>query len=440
MGSPIGNPIARSLRASKIEVIPTNIMLVILDYYLVPYALFLGASAKEVGLLVAIPHLLGSFAQILASNSVRWFGSRLKLMIQGSALQVCLFLPVALLFLFPQTYRIPLLIGCACALRIFMNLVGTAWGSLMSEYLVAEERGHYFGTRSRIGHIASLGGLFLAGVLLYLVKKVSFGSGFFLLFISAAACRFLSVLLFRKMADLPYHERPESRFTFPMFLGRFRESNFVKYVLYASAITFATQFAAPYFSVYMLDVLGWSYLQYTVIHVMSVVSGLVSFPLWGRHADHVGNAKVLKLTSLLIPFIPLLWVVSQNFYYLMFAEAFSGFVWAGFTLCASNFVLDAVTPEKRVRCLGYFSVFSGVAIFTGAALGGYAVAYLPSFLGSPYLVLFTISALLRLAAHFLLSGRFHEVRVAVRPVNSLALFFSVLGIRPVLGNSKRVEL
>jgi MFS family permease len=183
----------------------------------------------------------------------------------------------------------------------------------------------------------------------------------------------------------------------------------------------------------MLRDVGMSYWAYTCVFLGSVVSGLVSFPVWGKHADIVGNARILKTTSLLLPVIPLLWLASRNVYYLVAVELFAGFVWGGFNLCATNFIYDAVSPAKRVRCLGYYNLFSGVAIFAGAGIGGVLADRLPPLFGYPLLSLFVLSAALRGLARLFLSPHFREVRTAARHVSSAELFFSVVGMRPLAG-------
>ena len=424
--------IEKSLNISWKEGIPASMMLAFLDYYLVPYGLFLGATNRWIALLVGLPQLMASVAQLAAVEAVRLMGNRLRFIVTTSVIQATLLLPMALLAvaIFPGT--LSLLVALAVAFRVLNNLIGTAWGSLMSEYLPPRRRGRYFGWRARVVGMAGVGGVVLGGLVLFLMKKVSLSWGFCLLFLIAAAFRYLSAFLLGKMADLPLTTSPGADFTLVMFLRRFKESNFVKFVLYTASIMFATAMAGPYFSVYMLKELHMSYLTYMLIQLAAVVGGLVAFPLWGRHADLVGNARILKITSLLVPIIPLLWLISRSLWYLMGVEFFSGFVWGGFGLCATNFIYDAVSPEKRVRCLGYFNLFSGVAIFTGALLGGFLVDHLPAPLGSRLLTLFALSGLLRLAAHFWLSPQFREVRESAQPVSSVQLFFSVVGIRPLV--------
>jgi predicted MFS family arabinose efflux permease len=183
----------------------------------------------------------------------------------------------------------------------------------------------------------------------------------------------------------------------------------------------------------MLRDLHFNYLTYTAMLFSAIVAGLIGFPIWGRHADLAGNASILRITGLLIPVIPLLWLISRHPLYIFVIQAFSGFVWSGFNLCATNFIYDAVTPAKRVRCLGYFNLINGCAIFAGAALGGFLGDRLPLLGGFSLTTLFLLSSLLRFLAYFTLSPKFQEVRESAKKVSSTDLFFSVLGIRSITG-------
>ncbi len=423
--------IQKSLNLSWKEGVPAAVMLGIMDYYVIPYGLFLGATVLEIGLLIAIPNLLASITQLFAVQVIQISGSRLKFLTWGTALQAVLLIPVSLLAFVSLEKRIFILIALVTAFKIIGNLIGTAWGSLMSDYLPENKRGHYFGWRSQIVGIAGVTGVVLAGLLLFLLNQTNRALAFFLLFSSASILRFSSSVLMSKMADLPLHYQPGSDFTFMMFLRRFRESNFVKYVLYVSSITFAVHLASPYFSVYMLKNLKFNYLFYMSVHLSAVIMGLIAFPIWGKHADVVGNAKILKITSLLIPLIPILWLFSKNPFYLMGVEMFSGFVWGGFNLCTANYIYDAVSPAKRVRCLGYFNLINGIALCLGASLGGFLAEHLAPLFGHRLLSLFLLSGFIRLAAHFFLSKKFKEVRTSAKHVTSAKLFFSVVGIRPI---------
>lgn len=437
---PRTSPFQSSLQVSWKEGIAASIMIAVSDYYFIPLGLILGATVQEVGLLVAIPYLFGSISQLLAVRVVSLLGSRLRSLVKGVYLQASILFLVALLPLLTFSQRVECFIFLIAIFRIIGNLIGTVWGSLTSDYLAPDERGKYFGWRSQITGLAGVGALIFGGLFLYFFKAISPNVGFFLLMLGTAASRFVSGSLMTKMADVSLAHSEGADFTFFRFLARFRESNFVRFVLFVAGITFATHLAAPYFSVFMLRDLKFNYIAYMTVHLVSVLACLVAFPIWGRHADLVGNAKVLKVTSLLIPLIPSLWCFSQHMAWLIPVEIFSGFVWAGFNLCSANFIFDSVSPEKRVRCLSYFSFINGIALFLGAAIGGFLAERLPPIAGYRLLTLFLLSSFLRFCSHFFLSKGFREIRETAQKISSFDLFFSVVGIKPLLGLNRESGL
>jgi len=430
------NPYLKSLQISWKEGIPASVMQSLADDYSIPLALFLGATHFEIGLLVAVPTLVSSILQLWTSKAVDLIGSRLHCLVSSATGQAVCLLPIAFLPLLIGSWRVSAFILLVTFFRTFGSLISTVWGSLTSDYLPAEERGRYFGWRSRIVGIAGILGTVWGGLLLFSYRGRLQAAGFVILVVVAAFARFLSAGLMARMQDLPAVKKPGDEFTFFMFLRSFRRSNFVKFVFYVASIMFATNLAAPFFSVYMLHDLHFNYLLFMAIRFASVVASLISFPIWGKHADAVGNAKILKLTSFLVPAIPLLWMVSPLPAYLICVEIFSGFVWGGFNLCALNFIYEAVSSGKRIRCLSYFAVINGIAIFLGASAGGLLVEHVPSFHGSAILTIFLISGALRFLSHFILSKKFREVRLAPQKISSLELFFSVTGIRQLGGRNK----
>src|SRR5262249_16400480 len=211
-------------------------------------------------------------------------------------------------------------------------------------------------------------GVVMAGLMLYLYGEVCLGVGFCGLFSLAALARCPSPYFLKQMNDRLHGRDPASDFTFLMFVARFRESNFLKFVVFSASLTFATYLSAPFFAVFMLRDLQLSYLNYMALQVCSSFASLLPLPLWGKHADMVGNVRVLRVSAFFGGLVPIFWLFSHDPAYLMVIQIFGGFCWSGVTLSAANFIYDAVTPQKRVRCIAYFNVINGAALFLGSLL------------------------------------------------------------------------
>ncbi len=425
-------PIRRSLSLSWKEGIASEVTVWIMDYYLTAYGLFLGAGPKQIGWLVAVPLFFASFSQFFVTWLVRRIGSRRRFLFRVGLTQVAVLFPAAFLVLLPIENRVSILIGLIMVFRVGQSLTDTVWFSLMSEYLPAHERPGYFGARSRITGSAGVASLVLGGLVLYALPEAIRAYGFFLLFFITAAARLISIFMLARMTDIPLEHRPEHHFTFWMFIRQFRKSNFVKYVFFSAAMMFSVQLAGPYFSVYLLRDLKVNYMTFMVIHFSSVIVRLISIPRWGRHADQVGNASILKLVTFLFPAIPLLWIFSSHLGYILILQMFAGFLWAGYALCSTNFIYDSVSSGKRVRCLGYWTLICGMGNAAGAFLGGFLAEHLPPLMGYSILMLFLVSTVVRLGLYFLLAPRFKEVRQNIKTVSGLELLLSMLKIRPIL--------
>ncbi len=435
-------PVRDSLNYSWKEGVAAQVSISAFDYFLIPYALFLGASTQQIGLLAAIPNFLSSLSLLFAVRALDIAGTRHKLLSYASGLQAVLLVPVIFLPFLPAstTAKMIFLIFVISGFRVLGSIIGPSWGSLISEYLPEGQRVQYLGWRSRMVSISGIISTAFWGMLLYLLHYMSQMAGFVAIFAGVVITRFISFYLMSRMTDLPHEKNHAAPFSFGAFTERLRVSNFAKFVYFVTTMTFATQFAAPYFSVYMLKNLHFDYLSYTAVQLASVITGLVAFPLWGRNADIVGNAKVLKSTAFIIPVLPVLWIFARDPFTLILIELFSGFVWSGFNLCTSNFIYDAVAPEKRVRYLSYFNLINGGAAFAGASLGGYLGDKLPPLFGYSLLTVFLISAVLRSGASLFLSSKFQEVRQSAKKVSSIELYFSVIGIKPLVGENLEPEI
>jgi MFS family permease len=290
--------------------------------------------------------------------------------------------------------------------------------------------------------IGTFGALVAGGVLLHYAPNFhrTYG-GFILIFSLAFLARGLSAYFLSRMSNPPYPFEKEHDFSLKEFLSQTRHSNFARFVLYTGLIHFSVMIAGPFFSVYMLRDLHFSYLQFMAASSISVLFQFLTLQYWGRFGDQFGNKKLLVLTGFGLPLLPWLWLVSPNFYYILLIQMIAGLIWAGFSLCIGNFVFDAVPPPLRAKCVAIYNLANATGAFCGAILGGWMTRVLPpdfSMLGirwhltSNLFWLFLISGLFRLFFAAVFLPMIREVR-EVEPISVRALIFRVSQIRPFSG-------
>lgn len=426
--------IKKSLVASFWDGVFASCMSGLTTDYITPYALALKASIGQIGALSAFPNLISSLIQLKTADFTEGLKSRKKIITIFAFLQAIAGIPIILLPYLLKYHRVTYLI---IFVTLFISLGAfsvPAWSSLMSEYIPYKKRGKYFGWRNWILGIVAVICSLVSGFILHILKN-NILRGFLIVFTVATICRFISWYFLTKMYEPRFRSQSNSYFSLFDFIFRAKESNFARFVIFVSALIFCANIASPFFSVFMLRDLKFNYLTYTILVVTVTITQICTFNRWGMHADKVGNVKVIRLTSFFIASLPLWWVINRHPLFLIFAQVISGFAWAGFNLCATNFIYDAVTPQKRVRCIAFFNVFIGIATCCGAIIGGYISNLMPELFGYKLLSLFILSSLLRFFVVFSFSRKIREVRPAEK-ISSKDLFYSVTGIKPAFGFSQ----
>jgi MFS family permease len=403
--------------------------------YFTPFFLLIGGSAQQVGVLNALSNLFSSLIQSLSADATHKIQSRKNVI---SLFILCQTLTLAAMGVISfLQWKLPLLfMTVAILFATFGAAVIPCWLSWLSDLVRPQRRGEYFGWRARNLGMATIIISLLTGLLLDHMTDIHIYLGFTIIFTAAFATRFLSWLILHKIKEPPLCYSREDQFSFWEFLKRHKNSNFVRFVFFVATLNFSVNLSAPFFAPFMLENLSFNYLIYTIINTSAPLTLYLVIRRWGRHADIVGNLKVIKIISPLFGLVPLLWVLNHHPIYLIVVEIFAGFLWAGFNLCTSNFIIDAVTPEKRTRCLSYFTLVNGVALFAGALIGGGLLSILPPVRGHKILTLFIISGILRFIVGFFLSASVKEVR-HVKSVSSQALLFSMIGVKPFIGIDRK---
>ncbi|HRZ13914.1 MAG TPA: MFS transporter [Candidatus Omnitrophota bacterium] len=417
----------KSLVISLWDGVFSSCMLGLTAEYITPYALALKANLSQIGLLTAAQNLAVAVAYFFAPDLTEKVGSRKKIVTRFVFLQACMGIPIILIPYLFRSHQIAALIVFVSLFAACNAIATPAWMSMMSDHLPRARRGRYFGWRNKVLGAVQIFFLFVAGLVLH-IFRLNVLKGFLIVFSIAAASRFASWHFLTRMHEPKRHVPHDAYFSLSDFVRRAPSSNFAQFVFFVSGLTFSVNLAAPFFSVFMLRDLRFNYLTYTVLITLVSVATFFTIQRWGKLADKVGNLKVVRSTAFFIASLPFFWVIYRHPVFLGLIQIISGIAWAGFNLCAINFIYDAVTPAKRTRCSAYYTFFTGLSIFLGALTGGFLGRHLPPLFGYKLLTLFLLSGTARFLIILFFSRRIREVRT-VEHMPTHEVFYSVLGLR-----------
>jgi MFS family permease len=337
---------------------------------------------------------------------------------------------------------VPILIACVVLYQCGAHLSTPQWGSLMGDIVPTRRRGRFFGRRTKIVSLVTFMSLAVGGIVLQVASANGRTlQGFMMLFAVAMLARLVSVYHLARMHDPSGHVTAMKVPMSEAWWSRLRQSNFVRFSVFFALMQFSVAIASPFFTVYMLRDLQFSYVAFMSNTGVAILAQFLTLNQWGRISDVFGNRRILAATGVVIPVMPLLWTFSSNYWYLLFIQGISGMTWAGFTLSATNFLYDLISRDKRVTYLAIHNVLASFGIFCGAMLGGYLGATLPvtievfgyksSWL-SPLLGVFVISTIARAIIAAVLLPKIREVR-NVRPISFTELIFRITRINALAG-------
>ena len=410
------------------------------ETYFSAFALFLRATAPQVALLSTLPPLLASSAQLFSA----WIGGyvgRRRLVLFGCALQALLWLPIVALPALLGGYAIPALLALLVLYHSANNLAAPQWTSIMRDLVSERRRGRYFAHRTRLMTITTFVSLVACGVILHELDTAGRTYlGFVVIFLVAFVARTISVYHLTFL-----HEMPPTTTAPDMHIEHWwrtlLSTGAIGFSIYVALMNAAVGISSPFFTVYMLRDLKLSYFEFTMLQGASVLVQFLMLTTWGRIADIYGNRLILIVTSISLPIVPAIWLLSDNFWALVLFQALSGLSWSGFTLSAGNLLYELVPQTRRAAYVAFHNVGTAAGVFGGAMLGSLLQGVLPpravlfgtSGVVSSLLYIFVISGIVRAIVAALLARRVRELRKPRRELSAPALVLRVTGLNAMVG-------
>lgn len=431
----------RSLRHSVRDGMAYAVMAGGGETYFSAFALFLRATAPQVALLSTLPALLGSLAQLLSAWLGRRLGKRRPLVLLGASVQALAWLPLLTLPFWLSGTAVPFLLVFITVYFAGANLAAPQWTSIMGDLVPERRRGRFFARRTRLTAITTFAALLTAGALLHVLDiRGSTVGGFVLVFAVAFCARLVSIYHLARMHEPPSQPAPAGA-PDRDWLNPVRDSGALWFSLYFMLMQGSVAIAGPFFAVYMLRDLHFSYLQFTAVTGTAVLVQFLTLSTWGRISDVFGNRLILRVTSMLVPILPLLWIMSENFWYLLALQSVSGLAWAGLSLSAGNLLFDLVPSRQRATYAAFHNVATALGVFVGGMFGAGLVLILPPLtpwlggatVASSLLSVFVVSSALRALIAIVLVRRVREMRRPRKAMSARTFIFRATRFNAFIG-------
>lgn len=422
--------IKKALYYSIIDGILWAIMYGLAENYIVPFALLFNATVFQVSLISAFNQLGIGIGQLLGAKFINLFPKYRKITIM-----ICnslhAFSWLLIFFITLKTKNVYAIIILYLLSVASTNFGGPPWLSWMNDLIPSHLRGEFWGLRNKLLGVFQFLGIITAGIILQYFKKtnnelLAFGIIFSFAFIFRLSSLYPLKLQYEPKMVVP---SKENVFKFKIFLTKLFTTNFGRFSVFCFLITFAVNLMAPLIPLYILKKLGFDYVQYTIIIMLSLIFSYYFMTYWGPLADRYGNYRILIVSSVALPVLAFMWVILKNFYLLCILQIISGFVWAGFNLSSVNFIFDTVRKENISKIMAYYNSLNNFSAFLGSVLCGIIAKFLENIIKNDeaffnkFTILFLTSSILRIFIIIIFRRQFKETRSIVEESPSITFFY-----------------
>jgi len=348
--------------------------------FLIAFALLLGASNTVIGLLSAV----GPVAQVLQIPTIALVERtrhRKALVVFACIFNRGLFLFIAALPWFvPQQYRVSILLMALLIHFGLGNVAGCAYNSWIRDLIPEQSMSTFFARRMALATAAGAALSLLGGAAVDFYKNaVGSEIGAYTILFSVGSLAGLTGIFFLARMAEPLMPTEPYLGIWPLIAQPFRDGKFRPLLVYLGSWSFAVNFVAPFFAVYMIKRLGLSMTWILGLSVLSQLVNVLFFGVWGRLADRFSNKSALAvatplffITYLIWPFTGMPHLAFLMFPLLILIHTLAGVSTAGVALCATNLALKSAPYGKATSYLAVNALISGLAASLSPVLAGLA--------------------------------------------------------------------
>ncbi len=357
-----------------------------LGVFLTGYALWLGATDAQAGMITSIIYMASIFQLLI----VKWWHGVKKEKPAIIAMMTVARLMLSLMIIIPfmpitnTTINVPLFGIMNQHVFIFycVIMIGMLFGSSsgvkrnlwMMNHLPRHLRGDFFSTRNRGIMILSMILSLSAGQFLDFMSERSMKyEGFLSLFVIGALFALLDALVLTRIdfEEIDYFIRKKQAKK-DSLITPLRDHHFIRVLIYQALFTIGISITAPFFNVYMLQKLKISYVLITGLLVMQVLISAVLIKLWGKFSNRHRWMTVLNVSLILflLQMIVMLMVRPTSLYLLPVVYVMAGIFGPAYTMAMFNLPYSHLKKEQETTYMSVNKTVVSAAGMVGVMIGG----------------------------------------------------------------------
>jgi MFS family permease len=379
------------------------------ETYLTTFALAVGLGELMAGLLGSVPLVAGGIMQMISPWAIRKLRSHKRWVVACACVQALVFIPLIVAAV-RGSISGPAILAVATLYWAAGLATGPAWNTWIGTIVPPLVRARFFAIRTRSQQASIFLGFLIGGIAL---QWAGTPDGvlmvYAVLFAFAGLCRLVSAWMLSRQSEPNPVPRRMRQIPFRELFAHLRGKSGGQLLVYLVGVQAAVQMSGPFFTPFMFRKLNFNYGQFVTLISVAFLVKMFAFPVWGRVAHRVGARKLLWIGGWGIIPMSVSWVISQNFYWLLFIQMAGGVTWAAYELAFFLLFFESIAEEERTSLLTVYNLLNTSAWVLGSLVGALILAVMGGTFES-YLWVFGLSSVGRGLALFLLARLPSEVR------------------------------
>ncbi len=342
------------------------------------FALRLGATNEDIGLLTSLPALLAVVISIPAGRFLQARGRRKPWIVGSLLMHRAGFLLVALVPLLKMAglNQGTVLVALLIVISTPANFFNVGWIPLLADVVPVERRASVFTGRNITANATTSVAVFLFGLWL---KDSTFPMNYQAMYVLGFCVSLISQYFILKV-NVPEHTpvaAPAGTFSFKTQWRAMRdalhnEPQFQRLSTNTLMHGIGLWLASPLYILYYVRELdasdAWIGLQATVLTAATIVGWLI----WRRVIQRAGETRVLRLMIVTIGLIPILVGLLPNLTLILFVVALNGLLSPAVNLSHFNTLLKVTPSGERPLYTGLYTTIVNMGAFICPLIGVWA--------------------------------------------------------------------
>ena len=334
--------------------------------FLAVFTIRLGGSDTHVGLLTALPALVGIFFSIPGSRMVERETKPLSVLLISGALNRVGYLAIALLPFVLLTRAADGVVLLVALLSIPAAVANVAFTTMFGQAVKPEDRARVVSIRNVWVGITStlaalLGGAFLDLILFPINYQILFALAFVASMVSIYSLSHIRLTATprgsaRRRIALPRSARA--------LIDLLRSGDgFTRFALTSFVFQWGLYFTTPLYSIYWVRNLNASDGWVGVINMVGSATTILFYPLWGRLTARRGNRIAMILTTVGMAGYPFFLALAPTVEWAVVVSFWGGVVSSGQALSFFNGLLEVCPDLNRSSYIAVYNTLVNVAAF-----------------------------------------------------------------------------